>query len=505
MGSVLEELNAQPGACPSLTLEWSASHHHRMTSLDSGDSEGVDPRMWKDISASLRMRQMSARAGLVPPMLDTEDKSIWEHESWHAPYDRWPKKGGWGYYRMYLHYTMERESFSKPAFGIFCIVMLLIIISTLAYCLETIPEWESWLGWWPIECVVSISFSVELAFRLFAARNAWRVWQYKTFYFYNFMNFVDLLAIVPFYIELVVGPDEEKPDWIRVVRIIRLARLARAFGSDSMREFFSVLGSVFKKTWKQSVTMVVTMIVLETILFASLIYVVEKGLVWEGECAEVDPSCFDKTTGDLTQCFKLCETDHEIHHVPFCRYANTQVGCVPKNVRYDGMPTPFTSIPQSMYWVMATIATVGYGDIYPIYPMGQFMACMCMLSGVLVVAIFVIIVGGNFDETAKIIRKLHEERERLGLDPDTGKPKQPMKGDDREGSGNQEDIVGHVRFPISHPPGASPGYGTDDERGPILQGGETSSNQDSKATTPRKEDSIITPVNIGEKGQPTSE
>ena len=41
----------------------------------------------------------------------------------------------------------------------------------------------------------------------------------------------------------------------------------------------------------------------------------------------------------------------------------------------------FTSIPQSIYWAVVTMATVGYGDVVPKTPAGKFVATMLILFG----------------------------------------------------------------------------------------------------------------------------
>ncbi|MDP6061337.1 MAG: ion transporter, partial [Pirellulaceae bacterium] len=41
----------------------------------------------------------------------------------------------------------------------------------------------------------------------------------------------------------------------------------------------------------------------------------------------------------------------------------------------------FTSIPQSMYWAIVTMTTVGYGDIAPITPLGKTLAAIIMILG----------------------------------------------------------------------------------------------------------------------------
>ena len=47
----------------------------------------------------------------------------------------------------------------------------------------------------------------------------------------------------------------------------------------------------------------------------------------------------------------------------------------------------FTSIPESIYWAIVTITTVGYGDISPVTPLGKFVASLIMLMGYGIIAV----------------------------------------------------------------------------------------------------------------------
>jgi len=47
----------------------------------------------------------------------------------------------------------------------------------------------------------------------------------------------------------------------------------------------------------------------------------------------------------------------------------------------------FDSIPSSVYWAVVTLTTVGYGDISPVTPVGQFIASVLMLLGYGIIAI----------------------------------------------------------------------------------------------------------------------
>ncbi len=53
----------------------------------------------------------------------------------------------------------------------------------------------------------------------------------------------------------------------------------------------------------------------------------------------------------------------------------------------EGPDTGFTSIPKSIYWAVVTLTTVGYGDLTPATPIGQFVASLVMIMGYGVIAV----------------------------------------------------------------------------------------------------------------------
>lgn len=53
----------------------------------------------------------------------------------------------------------------------------------------------------------------------------------------------------------------------------------------------------------------------------------------------------------------------------------------------EGEEGGFTSIPLSIYWCIVTLTTVGYGDISPVTPLGQFIASVIMIMGYGVIAV----------------------------------------------------------------------------------------------------------------------
>ncbi|MFC2083941.1 ion transporter [Bacteroidota bacterium] len=53
----------------------------------------------------------------------------------------------------------------------------------------------------------------------------------------------------------------------------------------------------------------------------------------------------------------------------------------------EGEENGFTSIPKSIYWSIVTLTTVGYGDILPQTPIGQFLAAIIMILGYGIIAV----------------------------------------------------------------------------------------------------------------------
>ena len=53
----------------------------------------------------------------------------------------------------------------------------------------------------------------------------------------------------------------------------------------------------------------------------------------------------------------------------------------------EGEKNGFNSIPQSIYWAIVTITTVGYGDIAPVTVVGKILASIAMLTGYSIIAV----------------------------------------------------------------------------------------------------------------------
>jgi len=76
-------------------------------------------------------------------------------------------------------------------------------------------------------------------------------------------------------------------------------------------------------------------------------------------------------------------------------------------VEHDHQPEVYGSIPQSMWWSIVTLTTVGYGDVYPVTTVGKFFAAVIMVAGVGLVALPTGILASGFSDN------LHRGREKM--------------------------------------------------------------------------------------------
>lgn len=70
-------------------------------------------------------------------------------------------------------------------------------------------------------------------------------------------------------------------------------------------------------------------------------------------------------------------------------------------IEKDVQPEAFSSIPASMWWGVATLTTVGYGDVYPITALGKFLGAIIALLGVGMFALPAGIIASGFAEAVR--------------------------------------------------------------------------------------------------------
>ena len=66
----------------------------------------------------------------------------------------------------------------------------------------------------------------------------------------------------------------------------------------------------------------------------------------------------------------------------------------------EAQPDTFSSIPQTIWWSVITLTTVGYGDVYPVTTLGQFFGALTAFMGVCTVALLTGIIAASFSNQA---------------------------------------------------------------------------------------------------------
>ncbi len=79
-------------------------------------------------------------------------------------------------------------------------------------------------------------------------------------------------------------------------------------------------------------------------------------------------------------------------------------------------PEAFGSIPRAMWWSIATLTTVGYGDVVPHTPIGKILAGMTALTGIGLIAMPTGILASAFSDA---LQKERESREKQRISRET--------------------------------------------------------------------------------------
>jgi voltage-gated potassium channel Kch len=83
---------------------------------------------------------------------------------------------------------------------------------------------------------------------------------------------------------------------------------------------------------------------------------------------------------------------------------------------HEAQPDKFENIPQSIYWAIITLASVGYGDISPITPMGRALTVILALVGIGIFAIPAGLLASAFTDQLRIDRDAFKQRLMLAFE-----------------------------------------------------------------------------------------
>lgn len=79
----------------------------------------------------------------------------------------------------------------------------------------------------------------------------------------------------------------------------------------------------------------------------------------------------------------------------------------------EGEENGFTNIPKSVYWCIVTLTTVGFGDIAPQTPLGQFIASLVMILGYGIIAVPTGIVSAEYTNQNKTKTPVKDDKIQL--------------------------------------------------------------------------------------------
>ena len=105
-------------------------------------------------------------------------------------------------------------------------VMLLIFISCVSFAMETMPSMKGSQQndvFFVIEAVCSVLFSIEYLLRICSCPALCP-------FLLNALNIIDLIAVVPFWIQLGLGAKGSGSQVLRVIRLVRVVRVFRFLG-----------------------------------------------------------------------------------------------------------------------------------------------------------------------------------------------------------------------------------------------------------------------------------
>lgn len=83
-------------------------------------------------------------------------------------------------------------------------------------------------------------------------------------------------------------------------------------------------------------------------------------------------------------------------------------------------PEVFASIPASMWWGVTTLTTVGYGDVYPVTPLGKLLGAMVAILGIGIFALPAGILASGFSEEMQSQRIRRRQKSQI-ICPHCGK------------------------------------------------------------------------------------
>ena len=243
-----------------------------------------------------------------------------------------------------------------------CFIMFLIMVSVVSIFLITFSI--------PAKLVHFLGIFEKISIIIFTLEYLLRIWTSDFLfpeekrlsalrkYVFSGMAIIDLLAILPFYLPMLL------PIKLLGLRAFRLVRLLRICKLSRYSESLASIGIVFKSKAKDIVA---------SFFVVLLLLVVASLLIYYAE--------------------------------------------------HDAQPDSFKNAFSGLWWAVATLTTVGYGDIYPVTVCGRIIGALIAILGIGMVAIPTGIISSGFMEhmQSQNGKKEKEEKEEITYCPHCGK------------------------------------------------------------------------------------
>lgn len=229
------------------------------------------------------------------------------------------------------------------------LLMILILVNTFAVVLETVDEINAeWSGlFYSLEIVSVTIFTIEYLLRVWVAPLDPRF----AGRFGRVRYIFSLMGIIDLLAILPTYLPLIFPMDLRVLRFLRVFRLFRLFKLNRYVESLNRLSDVVRSR-KEELHITLVLISIMLLFSSSLMFLVE----------------------------------------------------------HEAQPDKFPNIPAAMWWGVATLTTVGYGDVFPITPIGKIMSGFIALLGIGMFALPAGILASGFAEE---ITKKHQSEECL--------------------------------------------------------------------------------------------
>lgn len=203
-----------------------------------------------------------------------------------------------------------------------------------------------------IEGVASVVFTVEYALRILTADFLYPesgTIKARVKYVFSPMALVDLVAILPFWLPMLL------PGTMLGLRALRLVRLLRIFKLNRYFDAIKSLGEVIVLKKRE---------LLGSLFFVSILMLISSLLMYSAE--------------------------------------------------HEAQPEVFRNAFSGLWWAVATLTTVGYGDIYPVTALGRLLGAFIAFSGLAAVAIPTGIISSGLMEALSRGKEAKARAEKVG-------------------------------------------------------------------------------------------